>query len=371
MAVENQSKDVTSKPLYSQIEDALRRQIEYGDLKVGCQIPTELELMEMFEVSRTTVRTAIANLVNDGLLCRAQGRGTFVVDTKQTTNESFRERCSQENMTVGVVIAGLSGYQPSTVIRGIDAAFRVDDFNLMLLSSNIDPDIEKENLERLLRANVRGIIIWPSGRREDAVRRIVETSKIVPVLLIDCFFRGIDLPYVVSDNYGGAYEAVEHLISDGFRRIGFVSTTSPNEPEIVSSICDRYRGYVMALENNGIEVDERLLFAHWRYSQGKSSFPEYVKRNHVDAALIENDNVLVQVVKVCQETGINIPGDLKIVGFDDSQVLSNLGFPVSSVRQRWYDMGLTAGRMMIKMIYGELDALDRQIVLPTKLVIRD
>ncbi|MCK9221232.1 MAG: GntR family transcriptional regulator [Limnochordia bacterium] len=371
MATVNQSKDQTSKPLYSQIEDALRRRIEYGEFKSGCQIPTEIELMETFQVSRTTVRTAVANLVNDGLLCRVQGRGTFVAEQETKVSTPSRERVSQENMSIGVVIAGLMGYQPSTVIRGIEAALRANDVNLMLLSSNINPDIEKENLERLLRADVQGIIIWPSGHQEDAVRRIVETSQVVPVLLIDCFFRGIDLPYVVSDNFGGAYEAADYLISRGCQRIGFVSTMSPTEPGVLSSISERYRGYVMALENNGMVADEALLFSHWNYSFEHTSFAEYVKRNQIDAILIENDNVLVQVVKVCQEKGIRIPDDLTIVGFDDSQILSSLSFPVSSVRQRWYDMGYTAGRMMIKMIYGEHSILDRQIVLPIRLMIRD
>lgn len=372
--MEFQVKDITSQPLYLQIEDSLRRRIEYGELKAGSQIPTELELEEAFQVSRTTVRTAITNLVNDGLLCRVQGRGTFVTERGAESNRMRQKQLllEQENKIIGVVIAGLAGYQPSTVIRGIETVLKANGFSLMLLTSNINPDIEKDNLERLLRANVQGIIIWPSGHRSDSVECVMEVSRILPVLLVDCYFRGVDIPYVVSDNFGGAYEAVDYLVSRGFKQIGFVTTISPVQVGTLTSVSDRYRGYMMALENNNITADEELLFSHWDATlESAESFAKYVRENHVDAVLIQNDNVLVQVVKGCQQVGISIPEELSIIGFDDSEILTSLNLPVSSVRQRWYDMGITAGRTMIKMVCGEHNALDRQIVLPTRLIIRD
>lgn len=69
-------------PIYIQIEEQLKQQIQQGDFPVGTAIPSERELTERFDVSRMTVRQAITNLVNDGLLYREKGRGTFVASPK-------------------------------------------------------------------------------------------------------------------------------------------------------------------------------------------------------------------------------------------------------------------------------------------------
>ncbi len=69
-------------PMYIQIEDELKRRMEKGEFPVGAAIPSERELTELFNVSRMTVRQSITNLVNDGLLYREKGRGTFVASPK-------------------------------------------------------------------------------------------------------------------------------------------------------------------------------------------------------------------------------------------------------------------------------------------------
>lgn len=111
-------------PIYIQIEEQLKQQIQQGDFPIGTAIPSERELTERFSVSRMTVRQSITNMVNDGLLYREKGRGTFVASPK-----------------VEQPLNGLTSFTEDMISRGMVPSSRLIGFEIL----EADPDVA-ENL---------------------------------------------------------------------------------------------------------------------------------------------------------------------------------------------------------------------------------
>ncbi len=107
-------------PIYIQIEEQLKQQIQQGDFPIGTAIPSERELTERFDVSRMTVRQSITNLVNDGLLYREKGRGTFVASPKveQPLNglTSFTEDMQSRGLVPSSKLIGFEILEPDSDI---------------------------------------------------------------------------------------------------------------------------------------------------------------------------------------------------------------------------------------------------------------
>lgn len=132
----------TSIPLHQQLSDSLRRDIETGKYAPGQKIPTELELHQLYQVSRVTVRSALDSLVKSGLLIRRRGKGTFVAQSRMsrsiTHDISFSDMCLQSGMVPG-----------ARTIKSVIEAASDDDLRELKLT----PPAQVVVLERIRYAN--------------------------------------------------------------------------------------------------------------------------------------------------------------------------------------------------------------------------
>lgn len=353
------------QPLYLQLTNYLRRQIETGIWQANNRLPPEVELAAQFDVSRGTVRQAMDLLVNQGLLQRIPGKGTFV------TSLSARSR----SQLIGIVVPYLRDSLITEVLRGAESVLRQNGYSLIFCHSEGDLKLEQTQIEQLQREGVGGLILFPVAAMGEATLLSQIMHPGLPLVIIDRRLPGLAASQVVADNVGGAYRAVEHLLALGHRRIACISL-----PERPSSIEERIRGYQEALREARILPLATVSLAIGAHPS-QDSVPRYTAEELVPidhlldvrepptALFCVNDFIALGVMQHVLARGLRVPQDLAISGFDDIALAPYMPVPLTTVAQPKYEIGVHAAQLLLDQI-GHAEPDHREIVLPTTLVIR-
>jgi len=270
----------------------------------------------------------------------------------------------------------------SHVIAGAQYAAQRADYGFLLYNSYGQPDLEEELLLQSL-GSVTGALLVPVGR--SAMPSVMDEllRRRFPLAFADRLpTLGTDyVNYVTSDNRGGAYAAVQHLVEMGHRRVGLVL---PANAELISSVAQRAEGYRQSLRDNGLAVDENLVL------EGLTSYQEtagalaaegedrevnteqlqaFLQQEKPSALLAANDVLAMDAWRAAEGVGLSVPEDLSIVGFDDAGFLRDAGIGLTTVRQDAFGIGHEAVEVLTEYIEGKVST-PQQAVLPTRLVVR-
>jgi DNA-binding LacI/PurR family transcriptional regulator len=282
-------------------------------------------------------------------------------------------------------IAGLIGMLlPATVrarfpelIEGAEQVVSQEGYSLALGGSGEDRALEAAQLQRILDRGASGLIVYAvDGPLEvPMLRQLFDRG--FPLVLIDRYFPDLAVDSVTMDNLGGSFLAVQHLIDQGYRRIGYIGTDNLR----TSSIVERMAGYRWALDASGLpfaanEICTRLHTTPWpatdatieRHNQ--SALREYLTRAERPEAVVAcNDYVAFQIVQAAELLGLRIPDDLALVGFDNVACAEYFGTPLTTVEQQFEELGATAASVLLDRIHGRRTRLGR-FVISTRLIVR-
>ena len=267
--------------------------------------------------------------------------------------------------SIGLVIPDVSNPFFAGIAREIALGARQCRYSVIVCDSQESDDVEMESLDLLRGRGVEGIVLCPVGRSAEHLARFEEEE--LPIVLADRYFPGLRLPYVASDNVGGAREATTHLLENGHRRIaclqGLVGT-SPNE--------DRLQGYREALEAHHIAVDESLIVGDsFGEQNGYIATKLLLRMAHDFTALLAFSNLIsLGAIRSLAEEGLRIPADVSLVSFDDQPYCAYLAAPLTAVAQSSAEMGQIAVKLLFDRIRAPQRALRGGILLPTSLVVR-
>jgi len=348
----------------AKLVDDLKRQIMSGEIRPGDKISSENVLAKEYDISRQTVRKAIDILRNEGFLYAEHGRGTFCSDMiKQEGNSG----------NIAVVMTYLSDYIFPYIIRGIDEVLEKEEYSILLKSTHNYRKVEAKCLEELVKKNIDGLIIEPSKSqiafKNHDIFSMLERYR-VPFVFVQGVYHGMeDKPYVLLDDEKGGYLITKHLIDLGHRRIVGVFKADDRQGQ------NRHSGYVRALQEAGIWYDPSLVV--WFHTEDMQSLPremiqELVKKEQVDAVVSYNDRIAIQVVNALEEVGINIPEDISVTGFDDSEFAKNLRVPLTTIKHPQRKIGEAAAELLIKLMKGYAVEEDKlHIIMEPELVVRD
>lgn len=362
-------------PLYVQLAQYIRDKVRDGTFKPNYAIPSEFELAREFNVSRSTVRQAISELVHEGVLARVSGKGTYV------SSDPFKQDFLARSGVIGLIQPYLRDSFFTLITLSIESTTRAKGYQLMLSITDNKYEQHQRSVRQLLSKKVDGLIIFlPDNYPLDEITLSLVEQKF-NFVLIDRYLPGVDVSYVVSDNFGGAYQAVEHLIKLGHRRIGFVTRPSLQ----TTSVRDRVEGYRRALLDHGLPFDQSLVCDSLKTSVSEMEFfgtargnslhdveviAEFLKHEERPSAIFAvNDLVALATLEAASRLGLRIPEDIALVGFDDIDIVSHLETPLTTVAQDKYAIGAQAAQLLIDKIEGK-EKGNRQIVVPTKLIVR-
>lgn len=269
---------------------------------------------------------------------------------------------------IGVMIPTVNRSFFSSVIRGIEQVSREAGYNVMITQSNDSEEVERSNLETMLRTQVDGVIASIARETTDYshYQKVIEEK--IPLVLFDRVTEISNASTVVIDDYLGAYKATEHLIKQGFKRIAhFAGKLHLNIYKY------RLRGYREALEHYGIHFDENLVHvSNVQLEDGKEGMDYLLNlSNPPDAVFAASDYSAIGAMQVLKKRKIKIPEEIALVGFADEPSAAYVEPPLTSVNQMSEQMGQFAAKIFLEQIKNKAKlSIPTKTVLTPKLIIR-
>jgi DNA-binding LacI/PurR family transcriptional regulator len=274
-----------------------------------------------------------------------------------------RSLTAKKTWTIGMVLPTISDPFMGRVVEGVEQAAIEAGFNVFISTSQNDRQREIEVVAMLQKRRVDGIIVIAS-HLFDGWPRAVHHSR-VPVVMIDEQNPGENMHFVAVDDRSGARIAVEHLLALGHRRIGYVGVS--NRPQ---SNQYRLKGYQDALQAAGEAVDPALIITVddvMEHGQIGEASLEPLLAAGATAVFCYNDTTAIGLLAACARSGLTIPEQLSIIGFDDIDMAAYTLPPLTTMRQPRFELGQWAMQMMLALLDGQEPA---NRIIPAELIVR-
>jgi len=272
--------------------------------------------------------------------------------------------------TIAVVATFFSSFFELNILKGMETISNEPEYYLNQYATRGDYKIKKKILMNLVNSKrADGVIVLNIKPSADIVRFYKKNN--VPLILIEEEVKGVHT--IKSDNISGAKKATNYLIKKGKRKIGLVIGKYESKFSALSSK-ERFDGYKLALEENGIEIDKRMIFQieDFYFEDGIKALEYFITEGIKPDAIFcaAGDMVAMGILKEAQKRKIKIPDDIAIIGFDDIVVSEIVNPPLTTVRQPIEKMGQEAYKLAVNAIEGKIKT-PQKLVFEPELVIRE
>jgi LacI family transcriptional regulator len=281
---------------------------------------------------------------------------------RRHANASMLRRLGGKTQTIGLVLEDVSNPFSSALHRAVEDAARDRGVLVLAGSCDEDPDRERELIGLFRERRVDGLIIVPASQDHGYLYEERHTGT--ALVFVDRPAVHLDADSVVSDNYGGACAATEHLLTHGHRRIGFLGDLMT-----IATARERLRGYLRTLERARIERDENLVRTDLRDPDGAAAaVQEMLALEDPPTALFTGQNLLtIGGIRALHQG--RLEREIALIGFDDVSLADMVDPAISVVAQDPQALGRAAADLLFRRLDGEeIDAV--QVVIPIKLIPR-
>lgn len=353
-----------------EIYEFLKKEIEAGAYQDGELLPTDLQISEKFNASRPTVAKAVQRLVDENILGRKAGYGTFV--RRKNLNAA-----NGDQLTLGLLIPALGETEIFEPICG-QIANLADQHNFSLVWGGGGNPLDKsaaflvQQAEKYINQQVDGVFFTPLELIEQADelnQKITMMFKAagIPVVLLD---NDISKPPVKSEfdliginNVEAGFTIGNHLIERKCKHIGFIT-----RPNIAGTVHMRLIGLKESFSQNNIDPNNIEIFSIDDSIEKTAKAIAASKK--LDGLTVCNDATAAELLIALDDLGIDVPGKLKICAFDDVKYAKLLKTPLTTYKQPCRDIGTTAIEVMISRINNP-DISARKVLLHGELIVRD
>lgn len=344
---------------YREVVDFVKKQIENKEMLPGDKLLPEIALMEQFQLSRQTVRHALGVLEEEGYIRRKQGSGSFVNENRLTVRGN--------KTAVAVVTTYVDSYIFPKTIQGIEKVLTEENLTMQLAFTGNKVERERQILEDILKKDeVAGIIIEATksalpNPNMRFYRQLQE--KRIPILFINSYYREIQAPHVSIHDKNMAKKATAYLIQAGHKKIGGIFKPDDGQGHL------RYAGYTEAMRRARLPIDDGNIV--WMDSQDMNR-PEFIKDKIKErfkdctAVLAYNDQVAGDLIHIFSQAGRQIPEDISIISFDDSELAVMGEVLITSLSYPADELGKRAAANLLNMLdnpaFGESYEFDMGII---------
>jgi LacI family transcriptional regulator len=272
----------------------------------------------------------------------------------------------QKTGTLALIVPDVANPFFTLIVRGAEDVARRAGYRMILADTRADLTIERDVIEEMLAHRVDGIVIAPvSDRSKGHLQRLARYG--VAFVLIDRTVSGIESDVVTGDNAGGARRLVEHLISLGHRRIGFIT-----ESDDVSTARDRRQAYEAALAAAGLPPDPSLIVRSTVDPPGGfEGMRRLLKLDEPPTAVFTVNNlVALGAIEAVRAHELEVPDDFALVCFDDIEYASRLYPFLTVMAQPAETLGTLGTQLLLERIEGRAPEQPRVVVLPAQFVVR-
>ena len=337
-------------PKYQQVADTLRADILDGVYQKRMLLPTEQLLCQQFQVSRQTVRQALAVLVSEGLIERRQGSGSHIRDLSKPAPLPRR--------SVAVVTTYISDYIFPSILREVENVLSDHNSAPLLFATQNQVSNERKVLNTLLELSpldgvlVEGTKTGLPNPNLDLYQRLIDRG--IPLVFMNGNYPELTGTLsVLDDNYGGGRMLVHYLYERGRRQIAGIFKTDDIQGH------QRYAGYADELRTLELPFEDQQVL--WYSTEAKDSLfsdeagARFLERLAEDynAVVCYNDEIASRLIAHLLRQGISVPGDLAVVSFDNSQYSEMTTPRITSLSHGTHNVGRMAAELLMRLFQGE------------------
>jgi LacI family transcriptional regulator len=331
--------------------------------------PTIKDIAKAAKVSPTAVSMAL----NERPRISPETRKRILQIAKELNyqpNFVARSLVMKRSHTLGVIITTILNPFYPELAKGIEDKALELGYNIILCSTNYDLKLEKYYIDMLRSKGVDGIIFSSVEVNDPNMKPLIEER--FPFVLVNRRIHhriwGRKVDYIVLDNVSGGYMAMEHLYKLGHRRIGIIIGGLN-----ISTAIERTEGARRLLDEYGLPFDSDLVIeCHFSKELAYQAAKRFLAmKNPPTAIFAENDYMALGCREAILDSGLRIPEDMALVGFDDIGPASLRGVEITTVSQKKYEMGSLAAKTLINRIANEKPATVCQTILEPELIIRN
>ncbi|MBU0561836.1 MAG: GntR family transcriptional regulator [Bacteroidetes bacterium] len=353
-------------PLYKQIEREILQKISSHELKPGELLGSNKILSIKFNVSLITIKKAVANLIKDGTLYSRVGIGTYVAEKKKNIVERSNHK------TLGLVLRNLRHPFFSMIFDSLEEKAYQLGYNLLLSSSSNDVDREESQIEHFVKIGVDGLIIASLSQQYYGTPYLDQLNKQNFPYVMFSYIHNPDYWYIGSNHEFGGYLAGKHFVEMGYENIGFLNA-GPNN--LLGT--QRLEGMKRALKEFSIPFLEKFVFNLEKEEYDKDRYDAGLKfgkyflelKNRPEALFIYSDSASIGFERAVLESGLQIPKDIAIIGFDDIIAANYAPVPLTTIHQPVDKIGSLA----VEIVHNRINSqpVGKRTILKPHLVIRD
>ncbi|HBK59012.1 MAG TPA: LacI family transcriptional regulator [Spirochaetaceae bacterium] len=329
-------------------------------------MPSLKDVARLAGVSTSTVSRAINGTIPVSEETRLRVEKA-VQDMGYKPNLVARSLRIRSTRLIGLVVPEMQHETFISFIRFTEEAAEAKGYNLIIGSTNSDPDREERFIENLIRRNIDGIIFSRVSDKSH-VLKILDKTKI-PVVIIDRTLEREDIPSVVMDNYLSGKLVAEHMLSLGHRT--FACITGPLDITINR---DRLAGFRDTVLRGGGTLEDKCIYeGNFKFESGKKGIAYLLDTKAQFTGLwAQNDYMAVGALNLLSERGIKVPEEISIAGLDNIQQSWMMRPSLTTVAQPFREMCAHAVDIIIDRLGTHDEAKEKiRVMLRPELIVRE
>ncbi len=293
-----------------------------------------------------------------------------VAEMGYTPNIFARSLSARRSNMIGLIVPKIAHYFFSAVIEAVYEAALQRKYETILTVSQENPDIEWKHLQALAAMRVDGIIISVTQKTDDIERFKWIRKMGIPLVFVD---RKPEKPIsgfgsVVTDDHNGAFQAVEHAIKIGYRKLGLIGGNKK-----INIGRNRISGFEDALKEYRISINKNwIITGGYGKDDGYNGFKQLYESGSVPEFILAiTYPVALGILEAAKDFGVRVPEDVDLICFGDSDVGRFLSPALSAVRQPTRELGIRAVDILFEDIEEKAITREHHVILPAQLVIRE
>lgn len=268
--------------------------------------------------------------------------------------------------TIGLLIGDIENPYYSRLSKGVMDVAEYEDYNVIVCNSKYNVELGERYLNMLIKKGVDGVLIATIDFTEESIFKL--NKRHIPFVLITCRLDTTpDVNYVIADDYYGGRIAAEYLIGLGHRKIYFLRAAD------VVGANERVRAFRDVLMENNIFTEDYISKVLVNSDGSYEETKRFLKNLEGFTAIIAgNDFIAMGAMEAIFESGLQIPEDISLIGYDNLKITSILKIPLTTVEQPKYQFGKMATERLIRMIKSPENLKEPQrIIKKPELIIRE
>lgn len=338
---------------YAEIAEALREDIEAGKFREGVLLPTERELQDHFDVSRTTVRRGLQALVDMGWAESSPNRGVIA------------RNGPRQNKTANIAFIVHGGTLNRYLFLELNRHLQKKGFHLVHVDS-LEHTVEGA-INYAYENDFACAIIWPMKGYLDPELLNRSAAK-MPIVNVQHRFPNFETDLVTEDHFNGGFIAAKHLIAQGRKRVAITGML-----DMLQTNHQRFSGYMIGIFDSGLSPEVSDYAFCFTSNMPKPDMRALANRlndsDRPDAIFVMDDFLVPYVAETIEAAGLTVPEDISIVAFGNDVPYSFGQTNLSTISINWDHVADAAANLALSRIDGNTSP-PQTIALPVELIVR-